>query len=280
MKRLLFILFLAGLCPVASAQCCERIRVFYAAYLSNVLHGSDGNDALCVRYFTRELCAKVERMGNATGADPVIRAQDASEDALATLSVEALDDDWYMVKFLWDGSDPTTAHEIPVRARRIEGSCRIDYITPPWHGSRYGDELLAVGAVAPIDGSEARAFLASFYDNYTALYCGMPEDLSARLAALRGRYLTPQAAALFAQAERENRLDGRNGYDLLIGDFDFDCLWRQTLVAEPLEGDRYRIIYRAQECERRIDVTLRRDGDEYRIDGMAPSAENPENGTT
>lgn len=266
MKRLLATLLLAGLCTAASAGCPEQIRAFYAAYLSNVLHDSAANDTLCARHLTPELRAKVLRMRNATGADPVIRAQDAAEDAVATLSAEALGDNWYLVKYRWKKDDPTTACEIPVRARTVDGRCRIDFITPPWDGSRYGDDLLRVGDVAPVGSGTPRAFVESFYDNYTALYCSMPEDLDARLAALRGRYLSPQAAAQFARAERENRLDGLDGYDLLIGGFDFDCLWRTTLAAEPLGGDRYRISYRTEGRGPRIDLTLRRDGEGYLID--------------
>lgn len=277
MKRILLLLLFSGLWLTGRAECPEQIRAFYAAYLSNVLHGSDGNDALCARYLTPELVAKVERMGRATGADPVIRAQDATEDAVATLSVKALGGDWYRVTYRWKKEDPGTVVEIPLRARSVGGECRIDCITPPWHGSRYGDELLPRVQAAPIDDSSERSFPKRFYDAYTALYCTMPRDLTERLASLREQYLTPRAMEQFARAEADNRMDGLGGYDLLIGDFDFDCLWRQSLEITPLGADRFRVSYRAWDSERRLVVSVCREKDGYRIDGIAPSAEVPEN---
>lgn len=269
MKRILPLLLFSCLCGPVRADCTGQIRAFYTAYLTHVLHDGSRNEALCGRYLTPELIAKVQRMAAATGGDPIIRAQDANEDALATLRVKALGEDWYMVSYRWNGDDPETVCEIPVKARTVDGRCRITYITPPWHGTRYGDELLAVGPVAPVDPITARAFLTTFYDAYTAVYCAMPHDLQAQLDRLRTCHLTPHAQEQFARAEAENRLDGLAGYDRVIGHFDLDCLWRRSLAVEPLGGNRFRISYRTGASTQCLIVTVVRDEEGCRIDGIA-----------
>lgn len=270
MKRLAALLF--ALCALHSGSrgvCLGRIREFYAAYLTDFLQDGSRREALCREFLTPELVAKLERVGNATGADPVIRAQDTTPDALRTLTVSELPDDWYMVSYRTrEGGTPI---EIPLKAQLVDGSCKITYITPVWHGTRSGDELLACSVTAtPIDTGSALSFLGSFYDAYLTAYCAMPRDLDERLAALREEWLTPRARELFRGAEAENRLDGTPGYDALVAGFDFDCLWLPELRITPLPDNRYRVTYPVGETIHRIGIMVTRENGKYLIDDILP----------
>lgn len=272
MKKLVAALILS-ICfnAICSGACTEQIRKFYTAYLQNMLEDDAQNTALCAAFFTEELQQKVHRMRNATGADPVIRAQDTNRDAIETLSVEDLGGDWYRVSYLWEKGDSATLTQIPLKARIRDGSCKIVYITPPWNGTRYGNEMLTVNASEhrKIDRSSGLSFLKSFYEVYTAEYCRTPEDLAARLLSLRSEYLSQNALDQFTRTERENSLDGVDGYDLVIGNFDFDCLWRKSLSFIRLNENTYQVTYRAGDTLYGRVVTLRKKNGAYVIDSFA-----------
>lgn len=268
MKRLAAVLIaLCCLHSVSRGACPERIREFYAAYLTDFLQDGSRREALCREFLTPELIARMERVGKATGGDPVIRAQDTAPDAVRTLSITELSGDWYMVAYRTrEGGTPV---EIPLKAREVDGACKIVYITPAWHGTRYGDELLRCpDTAAPIETGSTLSFLRSFYDAYLTAYCAMPRDLDARLAALREEWLTPHARERFRRAEAENRLDGAPGYDALVAGFDFDCLWLPELRITPLRDNCYRVTYRVGETIHRIGITVTRENDNYHIDDI------------
>lgn len=269
MKKFITILLLS-VCTatVCKGACAERIKIFYTEYLNNILNNPSKNEALCRACMTEELIAKMERVGYATGADPVIRAQDANQDALETLTVKELGNDWYLVTYLWEKRDDRTLTQIPVKAHEADGRCRITYITPEWSGSRYGDELLPgpQRCHKRVDQTSEQSFLESFYDAYTAAYCAMPADLEAELAALRERSLSQRALAQFGEAETENEADGWVGYDRLIGHYDFDCVWRPSLRVTPAGDHRYRITYQVGGKTYTILISVQRSGDGYRID--------------
>lgn len=270
MKRVIPLLLLVCCCkPACAGSCREQIKTFYACYLNNVLEGYS-NAALCRTYFTQELSEKVRRIGHATGGDPVIRAQDANRDAIETLIVTGLGNDWYMVGYLWKKGDERTRVEIPLKAQQIDGSCKITYIVPIWNGSRFGDDLLTCRdeKAAQIDMTSGLAFLKSFYDAYLALYCAMPADLDAKLAPLRARFLSRNAIEQFENAASENLQDGLDGYDLLIDNFDFDCLWCGRVGFTHLTGDDYQVTYKGDKF-RKIVVKVERRGDEYRIEALS-----------
>lgn len=270
MKKFLTALILLCLSSACMAACPEQIKEFYTAYLSNILRNDSGNAALCKTFFTEELIDKVDRVGNATGADPVIRAQDANEDTIETLSVRDLGDDWYMVSYLWKKGDKGTLTEIPLKAQMIDGNCKITYITPVWNGNRYGDELLTCRDTAKvsIDQTSGLSFLKSFYAAYTAEYCAMPKDLNGKLDSLRVNHLSKDVLEQFKNAEAENSEDGLPGYDLLIDNFDFDCLWCESLTVTHLKDDSYQIVYNASDKVHKMIVTVKRKDNNWRIDRL------------
>ena len=74
---------------------------------------------------------KVDRLIEATDADPIIRAQDLGENDMKTLSVKHLNDNWYEVNYTSaKGSQYERAVSIPVRVVNVDGQYLIDDITP------------------------------------------------------------------------------------------------------------------------------------------------------
>lgn len=225
----------------------ERIRLiksFYNAYMINGLSSQYSNDLIKKRYLTKRLIEKIERVTLATGADPIIRAQDFTENAIETLNVRHLQDDWFVVDYKWNVSDDAIYREIPLKVIQVEGQCLIDYITPEWNGTLNGDTLLCSNMKSqPIDSSSPLIFLNTFYSAYLYEYCNMPENLSSRLSALREQYFSSKALAQFEETVNKYYLDGFPNYDLLIDFFDFDCLWIPSTTYTQLDKNTYQMRY-------------------------------------
>lgn len=243
-----------------------EIRNFYVAYTAGLLSDNSSPDSLMKKYLTKRLIEKVRRIRTATGADPIIRAQDFSENMVETLKIKHLNNNWYMVSYTCDDSHTN----IPLRITQIKGQYLIDYVTPDWNDSLYGDNLLFDHPVPQtINTSAPLSFLKTFYEAYTMEYCSMPENLLPRLEALRKKYLTPNALSQFEAAANEYRLDGGIGYDLLIDYFDFDRLWLPSVKFIQLEDeDTYQMCYMRGKTLYTIKLKVTRQGKEYRIDSI------------
>lgn len=97
-KKYIILSLLLILCfnTACRGDCIEQIKTFYTIYLENVLHDNSRNEELsCKSYLTEEFLKKVDRLINATNVDPLIRAQDASLDAIETLKIEPLT--WFAI---------------------------------------------------------------------------------------------------------------------------------------------------------------------------------------
>ena len=249
-----------------------EIRNFYGAYTADLLSDNSSPDSLMKKYLTKRLIEKVGRMRTATGADPIVRAQDFTESSRNTLDIKYLDENWYLVGYRYSsrGSQDTVHTNIPLRVTKTDGRYMIDYITPVWNGSLYGDSLLFDHPVPQaIDASAPLLLLKTFYAAYTMEYCSMPEDLMPRLEALRKKYLTPNALSQFEAAANESKQDGQVGYDLLIDYFDFDRLWLPSVKFTQLEDeDTYQMCYTRGETPCAIELKVIEQGKEYRIDSI------------
>lgn len=111
------------------------IEDFYEAYATSFM--STGKEALALgdsikqKFLTKELIEKVDRLIEATDADPIIRAQDLGENDMKTLSVKHQNDNWYEVNYTSaKGSQFERAVSIPVRVVNVDGQYQIDDITP------------------------------------------------------------------------------------------------------------------------------------------------------
>lgn len=144
MKRKFIFISVLLLCfsAICFGACIDEIKMFYMSYMTNILNVDSTNEILCKKYLTEELAAKLQRMRNATGGDPIIRAQDMNSDAIKTLNVREIADDWYMVSYLWNEKDSASLVEIPLKVGYVNEKCKIKYITPIENGTQYGDEWL------------------------------------------------------------------------------------------------------------------------------------------
>ncbi len=251
---------------VADQNAVRVIEDFYKEYIKALLQPDHLLADLPVKkYFTKGLIEKVKRLGIATGTDPIIRAQDVNGHMLKTIKAKNLENNWYMVEYDWYPSGDRGHQEIPLRVTHANGHYMIDYITPIWSGSSYGNRLLLNNfSKQPIDTSSPMSLLKTFYTAYAAEYCSMPESLVPRLEALRKLHLTPNALAQFEQSANEHKLDSEFNYDLLIDGFDFDCLWIPSLTFKQIDGNTtYQMRYKKSSV-----VTLEVIGynGEYKID--------------
>lgn len=99
---------------------------------------NNDNEELCKRYLTPDLIKQMECATYITGADAIIRAQDATPDTIETLSVSELGNNWYMVSFCGNRDFPTDRVEIPIKMEHG----LITYIVPEWNGTTYGDSTI------------------------------------------------------------------------------------------------------------------------------------------
>lgn len=249
---------------IQEQEATRAILDFYQAYSSAQTITIE--DSLMKKYLAKGLVEKVGRVSKSIDANPIIRAQDFSEDFAKTLSVSRLGDNWYMLNYMGD----TPVH-IPVRVALINGQYVIDYITPEWNGSLYGDSLLCEHPVYPaIDNSNPLAFLQTFYTAYALKYASMPENLAAQLASMRAEHFTSNALSQFKSASDNQILDGKPGYDLLIDDFDFDNLWRSSMKVTLLDDNTYQMSYaKWKTIHPAIVIKLIKQGGRYFIDGIS-----------
>lgn len=242
----------------------EEIKNFYRRYMVNVLEDNSNNGTLCQTYLTDEMISKVQRMRNASGGDPIIRAQDMNSDAIKTLDIRKISDDWYIVSFLWKENDSTTLTEIPLKVKHINGKCKIAYITPIENDNQYGDELLTYFGdtiLYETDYTSEKSFIESFYMSYAATYCSMSKEMDQNLSELRLSNLSETALEQFKKAEEESLYDGLSGYDILINNFDFDCMWFKSLRITELSKSNYQVTYQAGNYTLKINIkTEYRDG--------------------
>ncbi|WP_353885292.1 hypothetical protein [uncultured Bacteroides sp.] len=232
--------------------------------MTNLLNVDSNNEALCKKYLTEELAAKLHRMAYATGGNPIIRAQDVNSDAIKTLNVREIADDWCMVSYLWDKKDSTSLVEIPLKVGYVNDQCKIVYITPIESDTQYGDEWLSCFenvASYKIDSSSGKSLVESFYKVYLATYCSMCGDLNAKLQSLRLSNLSHTALEQFKKAEQEYLQDTFEGYDLLVTNFDFDSMWFKSLKVLPLDTDNYQVTYQAGKYTHQLNIqTTYQDG--------------------
>lgn len=255
----------------------EKIKEFYIAYATEIASSKSVDsikssiNSLKCQYMTPELIGKLSRLSTATGADPVIRAQDFNEKAIETLDVKPLKEDWYMVSYSSSDTNGKKQVFIPLRVNLVGERYLIDYITPDWSNLMYGNHLLCSKSVSQVnDTSTPLLLLKTFYETYLTEYCNMPVDLEHHLETLRGKYCTEEALQQFRTAADTYKADGAMGYDLLIDYFDFDSLWLPSVTFTLVGEDVYQMSYSRGSISKPIVVFLKivkREG-AYKIGGI------------
>ena len=253
---------------VESQKVILEIKKFYTSYATHIMEMHDAaNDSILQVYFTDRLLSKIGRIKLATQSDPIIRAQDFSKSSISTLQVKHLNNNWYMVSYTQNFDNKQT--QIPIRVihnKRI----MIDYITPEWNNSLYGDSLFFEKPIpVTIDDSTPLSLLKTFYDAYTVEYCSMPSDLTSQLETLRKRYLTTNALTQFKSAIDINDMNYLSGYDLLIDYYDFDRLWIPSIKFIYLGNNTYQMQYTKWKNNRTtITLSVIKQDDKYKINNI------------
>ncbi|GHU64948.1 hypothetical protein FACS1894123_10450 [Bacteroidia bacterium] len=283
MKRYFFTLtFICVACgnswgQTADQDAIREIKDFYVAYTTNML-ADNSTDPIKEKYLTKSLIAKVDRIVASIGADPVIRAQDFVEEAIETLKVEHLNKNWYMVSYFYKYGGKTYTTNIPVRTNKTGGQFKIDYITPEWNGSLYGDSLLFDKPKQQlVDISAPLPFLKTFYATYVMEYCSLSENLTPRIKELREDYLTSDALMQFDAAVAKAKYWGSStGYDALIDGFDFDRLWLPSLKFTKVDESTYQMNYTKGKTPCTVTLKVLKQGKGYRINGIKLTSRPPQ----
>lgn len=247
-QKYLFILLLFLLyVPKAWAQHAaraEQIRLFYDRYM--VYFEEWNNNKLFdlqSKFLTPEMQKKRVRLANATDSDPILRAQDVSEYGRQSLTCRHLEGDWYEVTYRWDAQDTTAIH-IPVRVEEDEkGQVRINYITPEWGGSRYGDYLFDIPAQKVDDRKDARTFVETFFKAYTYPYVKMSHTLEQDLEQLRKRHCTSSFLTGKYAAIKQEYMKDYEDIDPLVDCADFDAFWYPSIKIDSIDSHTFRFGY-------------------------------------
>ena len=240
---LLFSLF----APRAQAQYAaraEQIRLFYDRYM--VYFEEWNNNKLFYlqsKFLTPEMQKKRVRLANATDSDPILRAQDVSEYGRQSLTCRHLEGDWYEVAYRWDAQDTTAIH-IPVRVEEDEkGQVRINYITPEWGGSRYGNHLFDIPTPKVADRKDARTFVETFFKAYTYPYVKMAHILEQDLEQLRKRYCTSSFLTGKYAAIKQEYMKDYEDIDPLVDCAEFDAFWYPSIKIDSIDSHTFRFGY-------------------------------------
>ncbi len=248
---------------VDTRQTIKTIKHFYTAYTAD----RASLDSIKQRYLTKRLIDKLQRVGSATDSDPIIRAQDFISENLHTLLIIPLREDWFKVhyKVTYDKSSV----DIPLKIIKSHNQYKIDYLTPEWNGTLYGDSLLTdIPITIPIDTVDPLLFLKTFYEAYCSEYGNMPEGLTSRLRRLKTQFCTEKALEQFEKAVKEQKQDGRPGYDLLIDNFDFDKMWLPSITYKQINEKEYEVFYKGNQPSTTIRLDIIKQRNCYRINGI------------
>ncbi|MFI3268032.1 MAG: hypothetical protein R3Y51_04860 [Rikenellaceae bacterium] len=250
----------------------RQITAFYKQYITLIL-SSDYKDAkaLLSTNLTEEAMQKAHRGAISSNANQIVRAQDVNETMVETVKVTHLEDDWYLVSFYWIVGDESAKIQIPLKAKSVENKLQISYIPHSANDGKYGDKQLGLPLrtkISDISQQSEQGFLESFYDVYLSNYCIMSLDLYPNLKALREKYLSENAQLDFKKAENDWLIDNMEGFDLLIGDFEFDAMWYNSLKIESVDKSNYKVVFNTGYYEVVICITVIKTDNSYKIDSI------------
>jgi hypothetical protein len=248
----------------------EQIKFFYDSYMECIEMGErDKESDLLDKFLTPEMLDKRGRLVDATGSDPLLRAQDVLKHNRQSLTCRHLEGNWFEVAyrtFDWDAKDTVTIR-IPVRAEEDKkGMVRINYITPYWGGSRYGDYLFDIPSQKVRDRLDARTFVETFFKAYTYSYAIMSTSLEEDLEQLRKRYCTSSMQEKYATLKQQF-LEDECYKDPLIDCADFDAFWYPTISVASIDSITFLISYDlgVKGWRNDIKVTVTREKERFRL---------------
>ena len=245
------------------------LKRFYTEYIRSFdrMYEPAQMDSLILANATPEAKAKLERVRALTDSDPFIRAQDLASGSEGSLQVRALGQDWYQVSF--GSGDGYRA--IPLHLLKSGDKYLIDFITPEWHHTEYGDKLRSnpFASTKSVDMTSPINFIRSFYECYISHYLAMKPELEAELKALRDRYCTKATIQQYYEGLASVGEVESGFFDTLIDNVDFDPSWCSSLSVRPSSASGvFEVSYSDGEGERHkwlVCAVSQADGS-YRLD--------------
>lgn len=255
----------AGMSFAQSVSDIEQIKHFYVHYMEAIEEGDDEmTEMLVQRFLTKEMQAKMGRLVDVTGANPLLRAQDVSAFGKHNLRCRHLEDDWYMVSYQW-GEVDSVGINIPLKiVKDAKGQLRIGYVTSEYTGEDYGNQIFDVSAVDVIDDKDAYTFVETFFKAYVYPYVMMTPSLEQDLVRLRQTYFTTDMHKKYSNMS-QMFLEDANPIDPLVNCADFDAFWYSSLKVDYEGNNIFTVSYNTGNGVIRVKLVVTRKSGEYRI---------------
>lgn len=266
MKRIFLTLYILCYSIGVFSSNSDSILYFYQSYMKAVLEGNN-KENIIYRYLSPALIGKNQRVIKTVGHDPVLRAQDITENAINSLELDSLGNDWYYVKYSFRKDCPQVT--IPLKSQFVDSVFKIIYICPVWNGIQYGDSLLGnIGKKTAIINDSPLSFLRSFYSLYTEEYACLQDSTENKTSELRKKYLSPNAQSSFEKASKEMESDGFDGFDILIDGFDYDYTLNSPIDIELKNSDTYLVSFLRGKSKSFLEIKIKKKYNNYYIDDV------------
>ena len=258
-------LLFAGMSFAQSLSDIKQIKHFYVRYMKAMEEGDDEmRETLVQQFLTKEMQAKMGRLVDATGSNPLLRTQDVSTFGKQSLQCRHLEDDWYMVSYRWDEMDSVGIH-IPLKiVKDANGQPRIGYVTPEYTRECYGNQIFDVSAVDVKDDKDAYTFVETFFKAYVYPYVKMVPSLEQDLVRLRQTYFTADMQIKYTTMS-QLFLEDASPIDPLIGCADFDAFWYSSLKVESIGSNLFTVQYNTGDGIISVKLAVTRMNGKYRI---------------
>lgn len=258
-------LLFAGMSFAQSLSDTKQIKHFYVRYMKAMEEGDDKmREALVQQFLTKEMQAKMRRLIDATGTNPLLRAQDVSAFGKQSLQCKHLEDDWYMVSYRWSEMDSIGIH-IPLKiVKDANGQPRIGYVTPEYTREGYGNQIFDISAVDVKDDKDAYTFVETFFKAYVYPYVKMVPSLEQDLVRLRQTYFTADMQIKYTTMS-QLFLEDASPIDPLIGCADFDAFWYSSLNVESIGSNLFTVRYNTGDGIISVKLAATRMNGKYRI---------------
>ena len=255
----------AGMSFTQSLSDIKQIKHFYVRYMKAMEEGDDKmREALVQQFLTKEMQAKMRRLIDATGTNPLLRAQDVSAFGKQSLQCKHLEDDWYMVSYRWNEMDSAGIH-IPLKiVKDANGQPRIGYVTPEYTREGYGNQIFDISAVDVKDDKDAYTFVETFFKAYVYPYVKMVPSLEQDLVRLRQTYFTADMQIKYTTMS-QLFLEDASPIDPLIGCADFDAFWYSSLNVESIGSNLFTVRYNTGDGIISVKLAATRMNGKYRI---------------
>lgn len=237
----------------------SQLKRFYIAYMT-ALDEMDraGIETLLQDHLTPEMQEKRARLICTTNSDPLIRAQDVSEEGIHSVRCRPLSGNWFEVSYILSSQDTV---RIPVRVASCSSdTVRISYVTPYWGGNDYGDSLFDIPKQEVVNDRSGLLFVETFFRSYAYPYVTMSLSIYDELEQIRRSHCTSSMLRKYAETKEEVKWE-EPCFDPIIGDSDFDAFWYNTLRIDTMSENTFKVSF----AKNKLRVEITNDAGMYRI---------------